>query len=232
MISGRQLSESIPDFLTRLPPRTTPQSQIGPWIFIANPYTPIHPLSQNLTAFTADGAHVLAELRAAITAKEAELAGRPQSLLARQLTSLRQSATEYILASATHHGITTGKWMLFPQPADVDAVWRTVAHATASNELGCEAKVATAPDSNDGGAARLICIYTKDFADKEDVRRIAQSLNRLGLAASKGSAGKLIYYKPGKISFFYLYHFPSSTKGKRKKRKNHNEKLLKQKTDF
>ena len=118
--------------------------------------------------------------------------------------------------------------MLFPQPADVDAVWRTVAHATATDELGCEAKVATAPDSNDGGASRLICIYTRDFADEEDVRRVAQSLNRLGLASSKGSAGKLIYYKPGKFSILFSIPIVShpQQKGKQKKKKKRSDKIL------
>jgi hypothetical protein len=35
---ARQLSESVEDFLQRLPPQTTPVSEHIPWIFIANPY--------------------------------------------------------------------------------------------------------------------------------------------------------------------------------------------------
>lgn len=34
-----QLTETVDEFLTRLPPRTTSQSQV-PWIFICNPYVP------------------------------------------------------------------------------------------------------------------------------------------------------------------------------------------------
>lgn len=33
-----QLTESLEDFLVRLPPRTTPQTEHTPWIFICNPY--------------------------------------------------------------------------------------------------------------------------------------------------------------------------------------------------
>ena len=36
--SGRQLSESADEFLARLPPRTTSVSEVGPWIFVANPF--------------------------------------------------------------------------------------------------------------------------------------------------------------------------------------------------
>lgn len=102
--------------------------------------------------------------------------------------------------------------MLFPSPADVDAVWSAVAHATAVDELGCEAKVATAPDSSDGGAragTRLVCVYTRDFADEEDVRRVVQSMVKLGLLQSKYGVGKSISYKCGKsfFPFFYVFSF-------------------------
>ena len=36
--SGRQLSETADEFLARLPPRTTSISEVGPWIFVANPF--------------------------------------------------------------------------------------------------------------------------------------------------------------------------------------------------
>jgi hypothetical protein len=35
---GRQLNETVEEFLQRLPPQTTPVSDLVPWIFIANPY--------------------------------------------------------------------------------------------------------------------------------------------------------------------------------------------------
>lgn len=37
-VAGRQLSESVDEFLARLPPATTPISQDVPWITVANPY--------------------------------------------------------------------------------------------------------------------------------------------------------------------------------------------------
>jgi hypothetical protein len=35
---GRQLNETVQEFLERLPPATTPVSGLVPWIYIANPY--------------------------------------------------------------------------------------------------------------------------------------------------------------------------------------------------
>lgn len=35
---GRQLSETLPQFLARLPPQTTSQDPQTPWIYIANPF--------------------------------------------------------------------------------------------------------------------------------------------------------------------------------------------------
>lgn len=39
---GRQLSETVDEFLHRLPPATTEISNNLPWIWIANPYEPVH----------------------------------------------------------------------------------------------------------------------------------------------------------------------------------------------
>lgn len=84
--------------------------------------------------------------------------------------------------------------MLFCSPRDVNDVWETVAHATASNELGIAAKVAPKPPDEDSRRDRLICIYTSDFKDKADVGRVLQKLQELRLVEARTRA---IYYKPG-----------------------------------
>lgn len=199
--SGRQLAESIPDFLSRLPPLTTSTGKVGPWIWIANPYSAVRPLSQDLGAFTTAGTGILESLSAEIVAQETALVGRPQSILNRKLTQLRKTATEHLLNAATKYGVTTGKWMLFPKPEDVNAVWQHVADATASGQLGSSAKVAT--DSGlDHGRARLVCVYTEDFSNDEDVKRVLKKLVEMGLVNKKEAAGapQGLYYKCGKSS--------------------------------
>ena len=111
--------------------------------------------------------------------------------------------------------------MIFCGPADVDETWATVARATANNELGIAAKVrpglpnqeprpdllSGGGDLSSGGAdqhqhdpqqqqqqQRLICVYTADFGDVTDVRRVAARLRKLGLVAPRG---RPLFYKPG-----------------------------------
>jgi hypothetical protein len=193
--SGRQLSESIPEFLSRLPPLTTPAGKIGPWIQIANPSSATRPLSQDLAAFTTVGTRILESLSSAIAAKEATLVGRPKTMLNRQLTQLRTAATKHLLDTAREHGVTTGKWMLFPMPEDVNAVWEHVAEATASGYLGSGAKVATDNGIGDG-RPRLVCVYTEDFSSTEDVKRVLKKLATMGLVHKKEDP-RGIYYKCG-----------------------------------
>lgn len=91
--------------------------------------------------------------------------------------------------------------MLFVEPAFVDHVWATVARATFKNELGIAAKVA--PRQERGSAKeRVICIYTYDFSDKDDIARVLHRLRQLELVRDR-SPGKSIYYKPG------AFHPPS-----------------------
>lgn len=68
---------------------------------------------------------------------------------------------------------------MFVDPAEINIVWSVVARYTANNELGVAAKVA--PDQGDPGKQRLICIYTKDFTDIDDVRRVAKKMKDIGL---------------------------------------------------
>jgi GT2 family glycosyltransferase len=85
--------------------------------------------------------------------------------------------------------------MLFCSPGEVNEVWGIVARATANNELGIAAKVAPRPENEDPRKDRLVCIYTPDFRDKEDIARVLQRLRELKLVEARG---RPIYYKPGK----------------------------------
>lgn len=60
--------------------------------------------------------------------------------------------------------------------------------------LGDTAKIATADPEARRDNSRLICIYTKNFSDLADVRRVLMELVELGLAPLTTSDGA-IYYK-------------------------------------
>lgn len=102
-----------------------------------------------------------------------------------------------------------GKWLIFQEPDQVDAVWKKVRNATVALELGISAKVSTAkpnPDSRDN--RKVVYIYTKDWADEEDVLRVREKLRELGFVDRIGYkrnietfAGE--YAKKGKRVTYY-----------------------------
>lgn len=125
---------------------------------------------------------------------ERSMAGKPKGSITRKLTPLRKTLEDDLLALAKDKSFTSGKWMLFPYPEDVNRQWAIVAEATVNRELGTAAKVA--PDNGKGDRVpRLICVYTKDFSDMDDVKRVLGRLMELGLVKKKGGPQEGIYYK-------------------------------------
>src|SRR5215471_3709707 len=76
----------------------------------------------------------------------------------------------------------TGKWLVFVRADELDDWWETIAVATRRGELGCQAKAATARENpNAHSNAKLICVYTRDWRDKDDVCRVLTRLRELGV---------------------------------------------------
>ena len=76
-----------------------------------------------------------------------------------------------------------GKWLIFVGLKDIDTVWATIKQATEEGKLGSSAKVATAkpnPYATDPNT-KVICVYTYDWTDEADVRRIRTELRTLGI---------------------------------------------------
>ena len=87
---------------------------------------------------------------------------------------------------------------MFPIAESVNQIWAPVAKAVADGELGHVAKVATDDGSGDQYQRRLVCVYTEDFEDKKDVKRVLDRLVGLGLVKNtKDTTGQegMIYYK-------------------------------------
>lgn len=194
--AGRQLSETVASFLSRLPPLTTNVDNDGHWIYIADPCSKSRPTNEDRAGFMRRGQEILQGFESKKTGIEASMVGKAKSTIDRKLTPLRKQAEADLYAAAKEKGYTSGKWMLFPMADDVNRIWSLVATATADGELGHAAKVAT-DDGSGNVRPRLICVYTEDFSDKEDVRRVLDKLVDIGLVKSKGSMGEErgIYYK-------------------------------------
>lgn len=74
----------------------------------------------------------------------------------------------------------SGKWLVFSSPEDHDAVWGRIRDATRRGELGTDAKAATARQyRRQLSTSKVICVYTTDFADRDDVRRVLRGLRAL-----------------------------------------------------
>lgn len=150
------------------------------------------------------GRTILGDFEAARSGVEASTAGKAKSAVGRKLTPLRKAMETGLYAAAREKGCTSGKWLLFPTADQVGRYWSLVATATAAGELGHAAKVAT-DDGSGNAASRLICVYTEDFSDKGDVRRVLERLAGMGLAGrAAGPMGEErgIYYKAD--AFTYL----------------------------
>jgi hypothetical protein len=77
----------------------------------------------------------------------------------------------------------SGKWLVFVSREYADSLWDRIASATTEGKLGPSAKCGTAKFNSHSKSpkATVICVYTGDFEDKEDVMRVREELKALGI---------------------------------------------------
>ncbi|CAD0107738.1 unnamed protein product [Aureobasidium uvarum] len=212
--TARQLTETVDEFVERLPPRTT---FMGPWIWITCPivngkgkiaasrHNP--ELEESPEQMTNRARTLLSQFAAEKERISSANPNSTQSTIMRKLGPLREQLKEDILDIAVASGVTNGKWMLFPKPEDVNRVWGLVAQAVVDGRLGDTAKVAPAdppdPFVQEKQSSHLICVYTRDFSDLDDVRRVLEELVELGLAPRNAADGA-IYYKADAYTYLNI----------------------------
>lgn len=76
-----------------------------------------------------------------------------------------------------------GKWLIHEHVDKIDDVWRKIRLATEAGLLGGAAKVATARSSPNAtnDKVKVICVYSYDYTDKDDVMRIRGELRNIGI---------------------------------------------------
>ena len=86
-------------------------------------------------------------------------------------------------------------------------MWQHVADATVNGQLGSSAKVATDSGVDQQGRQRLVCVYTEDFANEGDVKRVLKKLVEMGLVNKKEALGasRGLYYKCGRFNSSFLF---------------------------
>lgn len=110
--------------------------------------------------------------------------------------------------------VRSGKWMLFIPDTEINEAWDIIRTAVEEGKLGDTAKVATAklnPNAQDRHI-KLICVYTYDAGDKEDVVRVLQTLRDLGFSQGLAYktdeatlAGEYSFNTTGPVSLYYAY---------------------------
>lgn len=84
--------------------------------------------------------------------------------------------------SPVARGPRSGKWLIFTPPEDHDDVWDKIRAATELGRLGYSAKAATALQGRANRAGALVtCVYTHDYEDHDDIRRVLAALRELGI---------------------------------------------------
>jgi len=78
----------------------------------------------------------------------------------------------------------TGKWCIFRSPDEVDQAWERIRGLASAGEILC-AKVSTAY-SQQSFDSHVICVYTEDWQDTEDLLAVRQSLREAGFVEELG----------------------------------------------
>jgi len=98
-----------------------------------------------------------------------------------------------------------GKWLIRLQCRFVNYCWRQVRGATEAGTLGIAAKVSTDwhnkhDAAGEWGATHAICVYTRDWHDRDDVLRVARRLREIDAVRRS-----VLYYKPDIETYTGLY---------------------------
>jgi len=97
---------------------------------------------------------------------------------------------------AQESGVLIGKWLIYRNSSEINAAWKTVAKPTINGELRMSAKVGTAMQSE---RRHVICVYTADYLDLEDVMKVREKLRLLGFSET-------LCYKPDIYTYLGIYY--------------------------
>jgi len=205
----KQRSETVEAYISRLPPSRSAFDIHGPWLWVHDATRQSSSVKTfDKEEFMDKAYKLLSDFRDLENKTRESMPGKAAGTITRKLTPKRKELEQDLRKVAKETACLSGKWMLFPQVDDVDRVWRAVCEGVDSGKLGPTAKVAT-----NGGEVRnerethlrLICIYTKDFSDEKDVRRVLDALLEMNLVKlPEDDMGNGIYYKCDAYTYLNL----------------------------
>ena len=102
--------------------------------------------------------------------------------------------------------MSSGKWMVFVDIKEIDITGQKIKQATKMGLLGICSKAATAIENPNASSVneKVICIYTYNWQDINDVYRVEQALRQIGIEHT-------LYYKTDKDSIDGKYKVRGST---------------------
>jgi len=108
--------------------------------------------------------------------------------------------TEGIDSLAQKTGFLVGKWLICRMESEIDSAWKVVAENTWNGNLGISAKVSTGLRKT---KMYVICVYTYNFLDLVDVKRVREKLRTFYF-------NEELCYKPDIYSYLGIYYRKAS----------------------
>ena len=139
-----------------------------------------------------------AELRVAITEKKLRISIDRKTIVL-DVDGKKVSVpviVEKLDELAKKSGVLIGKWLIHRDKSEIDYVWKIIAKSTFKGELGTSAKVSTAMKKS---RRHVICVYTENYLDLEDVMRVREKLRQLGFTEE-------LCYKPDIYTYLGIYY--------------------------
>lgn len=134
--------------------------------------------------------------------EEPELKSIPRFRLSKDKVSIVISSVsipltvENVDKLAKKTSILVGKWLVYRDVSEINNAWKFIAKAVFNGELGISAKVST---TQQGKERHVICAYTYDYLDLDDVKRVREKLRDLGFEES-------LCYKPDIYTYLGIYY--------------------------
>jgi uncharacterized protein YprB with RNaseH-like and TPR domain len=106
----------------------------------------------------------------------------------------------------TDSAYKSGKWLIFIDKLFINDIWDKIKKATETGKLGLASKVSTALENSHSTNVNeyVICVYTKNWQNIEDIERIEKEIRNIGISST-------LFYKTDEDSIKNLYKIHGNT---------------------
>lgn len=94
-------------------------------------------------------------------------------------------------------GVLSGKWLVFIQREYVDELWDKIEKLASDGKIW-SAKISTSIHPWSSRGKHVVCVYTENYLDKQDVMRVRRILKEIGVEAR-------LSYKPDIYTLLGIY---------------------------